>query len=321
MSGDFFFVYISTMLFKKLNISDVNLIQQKMQTQDLLGSDSSIGTMFLLQNRYNTTFCYNENFLFRYYEGKTESQKGYLFPLFLNSSASLEAAVKLIYEDSVNKNRSFNFCLCTQNQIELLNEVMIKMFPEKKIEWKHDEGDSDYIYLQEKLSSLTGSKLQKKRNHVNQFKSIYENQWQFKFITANDCNEKYKEDMLYVLKHWQNEKGEMSEDFNLENESINLALKFFTELKLFAGILYVSGFPVAFTIASRISSECVDIHFEKAVSDYSRNGAFAVINQLFVQNFSDYKYINREEDMNIEGLRKAKLSYKPELILKKFYFL
>ena len=187
------------------------------------------------------------------------------------------------------------------------------------------DGKKQNVLIISSSTELDIKKIVSMPNEIIGIGSIVEWNNEHWIVYDNDCEDSiYQVGRMYrcnVYLKWQNEKGEMSEDFNLENESINLALKFFTELKLFAGILYVSGFPVAFTIASRISSECVDIHFEKAVSDYSRNGAFAVINQLFVQNFSDYKYINREEDMNIEGLRKAKLSYKPELILEKFYFL
>lgn len=307
------------MFFTKLSVSDISFLQTKLYTADLLGSDSSLGTMFLLQNRYDITFAITDDFLFRYYNGHSESQKGYLFPIRLDEKADYETAVKLVYEDSQENNRPFNFCLCTKNQTEVLEKYMKNQFPQKNIVWKSDAGDSDYIYLQEKLCSLSGSKLQKKRNHVNQFKITYENQWKFIFVNKENYSQKYKEQILQILKQWQSEKGELSQDFILEDESIRLALDHFSELNLLGGILLVSGFPVAFTIGSKINEDCIDIHFEKAVSDYARNGGFAVINQLFVSELSGFKYVNREEDMNIEGLRKAKLSYKPEFILEKYY--
>ena len=78
--------------------------------------------------------------------------------------------------------------------------------------------------------------------------------------------------------------------------------------------------PVAFTLASILSSQCLDVHFEKAIGDYARDGAYAVINQRFAssEEASAYKYINREEDMELPGLRKAKESYRPAFKVKKY---
>ena len=72
------------------------------------------------------------------------------------------------------------------------------------------------------------------------------------------------------------------------------------------------------TLASPISASVLDIHFEKSLSEPAKNGAYAAINQFFAQNCNFYEYLNREEDLGIPGLRKAKLSYKPDIILDKF---
>ena len=90
-------------------------------------------------------------------------------------------------------------------------------------------------------------------------------------------------------------------------------------LKLKGGVLYIDEKPVAMTLASPISSLVLDIHFEKALSSVAKDGAYAVINNLFAKTCTNYKYLNREEDLGIEGLRKAKLSYKPALLLNKFF--
>ena len=81
-------------------------------------------------------------------------------------------------------------------------------------------------------------------------------------------------------------------------------------------ILYVNQTPVAMTLGSEISPLCFDVNFEKALRDYE--GSYAVINNEFAKTLTNYKYLNREEDMGLEGLKKSKLSYHPEIIYERF---
>ena len=81
-------------------------------------------------------------------------------------------------------------------------------------------------------------------------------------------------------------------------------------------VLYAGGQPVAMTLGCPISPLCFDVMFEKALRDY--DGSYAVINNEFAKTLTDYRYLNREEDMGIKGLRKAKLSYHPAVIYERF---
>ena len=84
------------------------------------------------------------------------------------------------------------------------------------------------------------------------------------------------------------------------------------------GIIYAEGVAVAMTIASKISDSVVDVHFEKAIGQYAVNGGYAAINNMFAKSLNGAEWLNREEDINIEGLRKAKQSYHPKILLKKY---
>ena len=103
-----------------------------------------------------------------------------------------------------------------------------------------------------------------------------------------------------------------------EYKAIKEALENFEELGLIGGIIYVNDSPCAMTIASKINENTVDVHFEKAVGEYALNGGYAAINKLFSEKLDGVTWLNREEDIGIEGLRKAKLSYRPKIMLKKY---
>ena len=105
----------------------------------------------------------------------------------------------------------------------------------------------------------------------------------------------------------------------MERAAINKALRDYDIIDLDGMIIVYEDRPIAFTIGSRISNNTFDVHFEKAMSGI--NGAYAAINYEFARyirdKYPDIKYLNREEDMGIEGLRKAKESYKPHHMVEK----
>lgn len=103
----------------------------------------------------------------------------------------------------------------------------------------------------------------------------------------------------------------------MENSAIALALREFDVLGMVGGLLRVGGRVIAVTIGEPINRRVFVTHFEKADVDY--DGAYAVINREFAAHrLSSYEYVNREEDMGQEGLRKAKLSYYPDILLEKY---
>lgn len=305
-----------------MNISDFKYLVETMDTAGLMGSDSSVTNMFLLAPKYNTEFKIQDNFLFRFYYGK-DNRYGYGFPLSLQKNAQLSKAIALILSQNTDKT-DIHFCLCTQDQKNRLDEVLRTDFPSYKIDWKTNLDDCDYIYLQEKLEKLPGSSLQKKRNHISRFCRTYEDHWNFKSFNHENLTPTLLEDILKVEETWFLERStDVEKAFDehtllLEKDSIHQAVENADVFKLYGGIIYIDENPVAMCLASPISSDTIDIHFEKVLSEVAQNGGYAAINNFFVKTLS-YKYINREEDMGVEGLRKAKQSYKPELLLDKFY--
>lgn len=228
----------------------------------------------------------------------------------------LKTALEHIFEDAHAQNRAISFCLLTSEQKNKINECLSLYFPDRNVNWKTNRDDCDYIYLRENLAELPGSQYQKKRNHISRFNRTYGTNWEFKSYPENDI----AEDILTVSQKWYEEnQGELQEVLRLEHESIKLALQNQNLFGLRGGVLYINGEPAAMTLAGPISPDVLDVIYEKSFSEFEKNGAYAVINQQFAKRCESFIYLNREEDMGVEGLRKAKLSYKPEIILEKFY--
>lgn len=169
----------------------------------------------------------------------------------------------------------------------------------------------DYIYLQGDLAELSGKKYHGKRNHINAFSEKYA--WEYKKITEENID-----DIKKCAEAWYSERASEGDKFlSCEREGINTLLDNAELLGIRGGAIYVNGSAVAFTIGSAVNSRVFDIHIEKALSSYAE--AYTVINREFAKTLDDFEYINREDDMGLEGLRKAKLSYRPAILLKKYF--
>lgn len=171
-----------------------------------------------------------------------------------------------------------------------------------KVHIASSRDSADYIYETKTLISLSGKKLHAKRNHVNTFRSKYI----YSFSEISESNLGVAE--AFVIKHCKTEEEKIA--------MLRLFQHYFY-LKLTGMILFVGENVAAVTVGEKISHDTALIHLEKA--DTSFLGVYPAVNQIFVSNFfPETQYINREEDMGIEGLRKAKLSYRPIFLLEKF---
>lgn len=182
----------------------------------------------------------------------------------------------------------------------------------------HPDRDScDYVYKIEDLATLKGRKFQKKRNHLNKFR---ENHPDCNAVLLDDSNLAAAEEMVarwYETKLAENPQA----DFHLEQRAIRRAFANREALGMEGLLLEEKGQIIAMTMGSRLSGDTFDIHFEKALEDV--DGAYPAINQAFAaylhEKYPELLYLNREDDMGIPGLRKAKLSYNPDHLVVKFW--
>ncbi len=311
-----------------LTLEDFHFLKNCILSANLEGSDSSLVNIFILQKKYDTKTAIEGGYLFRYYTG-ADNRTGYGFPLKLcdqklpesEKNHSLRDALSLIINDAKENGRELKFCLLTQTQKDLLDSCLKNDFS-ISLEWQTNRDDCDYIYERQKLAVLQGKTYHKKKNHVSRFLRNYDGNWEFRSL--NLCS--ISDDMIFVAQKWLEEHLENSElgeqdrhILQLEHEMIKIALQNKEDFALEGGVLYTNGQPVAMTLASRISEKMLDVHFEKCLSEAAAAGAYAAINWCFANSCDAYEFLNREEDMGVEGLRKAKLSYHPDILLEKFY--
>lgn len=200
-------------------------------------------------------------------------------------------------------------------------EIAARVFPGAQFAAARESGD--YIYRTTDLAGLAGKKYGKKRNHIKQFKTkrpghCFEPLTSANLQDARLVEEKWLEEVLAAAS--AQESGSLF-DLQTEREIIFNALDNFEVFSkvcgMTGGLLYVDDKPAAFCVASLLSEVVTDVHFEKCLFEYARDGGYAVINNEFSKSVKT-EFINREEDLGIEGLRKAKLSYYPEEILEKY---
>ncbi|WP_317856281.1 DUF2156 domain-containing protein [Chakrabartyella piscis] len=171
----------------------------------------------------------------------------------------------------------------------------------------------DYVYEKEQMKTLAGKKLHGKRNHINKFLSLYP-EYEYRKLDASMID-----DCMSLYEFWISEKEQPAIELMDEKKSVQLALDHMEALGLVGGAIYVENKLIAFTLGERLQKHMQLIHIEKA--DYRYDGIFPMINQQYVlHECDDVELINREEDMGIEGMRRAKRSYNPTKMIEKFVF-
>lgn len=176
---------------------------------------------------------------------------------------------------------------------------------------EYDRDEADYIYERESLATLKGKKLHGKRNHINRFKDNHE--WTYEPLTDEN-----QLDALAMLMQWKLENCDPDDIEKHEEICVSKnSLIYYKELGLVGGILRADGKIVGLALGEpALNQDTFVVHIEKAFPQIQ--GAYPMINQQFVIHAMEgFQYVNREEDLGEEGLRKAKMSYRPSELLEK----
>lgn len=291
--------------FKKPTLQDSDRLHQILRKNRHQGCEFSISNLILWSDFYHTEYAVlNDILIIRTTDADGTSRLSYPIGAVTEKQEQETFALELKYFNEWGQAPLFGLIT------PLMFECIDRWYPGRfQIEYHRDW--ADYIYDREKMIHLSGKKLHGKRNHIKRFTEQHP-EWSYESLTEENVAE-----CIEMAKEWcrlncYQEDDEKEEEAHL----VNRALRNFRQLHMKGGLLRIQEGIVAFTLGSAISQDTFDVSFEKAFS--SIQGAYPMINQQFVMHeLQDYAYVNREEDLGIEGLRKAKLSYYPEILLGK----
>lgn len=286
---------------RHLKLEDKALIEKYIPDCSKRMCDFTFGNLYSWSAAEHTEIAEQENFLFlrSTFNGVTS----YAFPW---GEGDVNIALSLIVEDARERCADLSFYCVAEEQLPFLKE-----FFGDNLVLKEQRDYFDYVYSAEKLATLSGRKLHSKKNHVNSFNRKYK--YTFCPIVENDIKA-----CVEFSHRWYME-NESTQRFEAERQVIDYAFKNYGELGFVGGVLRINGEVQAYCLGEPMADGVTFCtHFEKAASQYST--AYSVINKLFAEMLAtDYNYINREDDAGVEGLRKAKTSYQPEFLVKKYY--
>ncbi len=189
--------------------------------------------------------------------------------------------------------------------------LALALAEEERFGMELDRANSDYVYLAKDLAELPGRRFHRKKNHFNKFVKSYEFEYQ-------PLEAELIARVLDMQEHWcQLRECAESAELASEDRAVVQALTHYEHLDYSGGVILIDNQVQAFSLGEPLNPETAVVHIEKANPDF--DGIYAAINKLFVQNaWAHMKYINREQDLGLSGLRQAKESYQPNHMINKY---
>ena len=294
--------------FKEITIEDREILNPYFDLVDYEACEYNFNTLYMWQHAYKTAYHIGDNFavLVGEYEGEVFS----ILPRA--KKEDLPKVIDFVLDYFKEIEEKLYFRGITEEVVDYLKEQYGDRF-----EYVAERDIFDYVYDGEILRTLKGRKNSKKINHINYFLSEYEGRFEYRLLGKADFD-----DCRQLLDDWtvnKEENNNIEEGVDDERLGIEKLFAHYDEVcdRLKIAGIYIDGKLEAFTMGELLNNNMALIHIEKANPEI--RGLYPYINQQFlVHEFPDVEFVNREEDMGIEGLRKAKLSYHPCKFVEKY---
>lgn len=286
--------------FKNITIDSIREINEGLADNKNLCCEYSVGNLFAwnVEDKLQYAFI-KKQMVLRMIEGNVAA---YSIP-------NMSSHLRCIIHECLNDAKENNYEFVLRYLSKKMKDKIEILFPNKFI-YSYNRDKSDYIYLVKNLTELKGKKYHGKKNHINQF--ILNNNFTYEKINQSNI-----EECRTMKNDWARENDKTDDSSQLEIKVVDKMLDHFTDLNLTGGLIRIDGEVRAFTIGEQLSEDTFVTHIEKA--DGQIRGLYPMINQQFTENeLQQFLYVNREEDLGIPGLRKAKLSYHPEMLWDKY---
>jgi hypothetical protein len=284
--------------FRPLTLADKPLVDATFAKYPPEVSELTFTNLFCLQSKRQVLLAEHEGGLaFLAREGETSF---FLPPVCM---CDVKSAARVMFEHARTAG--------SQPMIERVPDAMAEELAQAGFKVEDDRANWDYVYRVADLALLEGRHYDGKRNFVRQV--LASNQCEYRRVTAENVS-----DCLTLETSWCNLRHcELDPGLEAEQRAIALCFEDWAQLSLIGGAVVVDGRIEAFAIGERLNPTTAVVHFEKANPEI--RGMYQLINHWFSQNdLSGYTYVNREQDLGIEGLRKAKESYHPHHMVRKF---
>ena len=297
--------------FRDPEIGDRQWVEERFRASGNQGCEYSFSTLFLWSGAYQQQVAPMDGFVLERLRGKLGA--GYLFPA---GSGPLEPVLSALEKDAAERGEPCRFFCVTLEQAERLEQLRPGQYA-----FQSDRDGWDYLYALDRLAGLGGKKLHGKRNHIRRFEESHPD-WQVEQITMDNLAECAEMDLEWNRRYRSlDAAGEEAEARTRldERHAMSRAFAHYEALGMDGLLLRTGGKVVAFTMGSPISADTFDVHFEKAYGEIQ--GAYPMINREFARwlqaNRPGVRWLNREDDMGLEGLRKSKESYYPDRMVEK----
>ena len=302
---------------RDITLEDKALIEEKICASGCHGADYGFANLFIWRKAYKPKIAFCDD---RLLVGMPQ-WKVYAYP---KGDGEIRNSIELLLGEAHSLGNKLRIRGLTDKTLE----EFLPLYGDR-FEIIEDRDNADYIYMSSKLCDLPGRHLSSKRNHIKHFER--NGAWEFHKIAAGSCEvfTSCEGSVCGRLSSISEAKAFVDEFYKEKNDpdladeagAIEEMFEHYEALGFLGGMLYQNGEPVAFTAGTRLDNEVFDTHFEKALPGVE--GAYTMVNREFARlvkaEYPEIAAFNREEDMGIEGLRKAKLSYHPDILLMKYF--